>query len=243
MAVSFGRPRRGLTPGGWTVALAGVAGAVTAAVVGIELGRVWRRGPTPMPQETDDLLGAAGEVVAETATVARAGYQEVSTRENALFNLLTSFVTSFLLARLIAHRLRTRQQVGPFRNMKVGRRHIHHFVPGIGLAFVSGTVAIVTRDEGLESKLAVPFGIGMGLTLDESALLLELDDVYWSEEGILGVQVTLAVTAMLGALTLGLRFLRRGEQVVLEGAALESVHGGAQGQSTVRRPQSTDPRS
>ena len=89
-------------------------------------------------------------------------------------------------------------------------------MPGIVIAFVSGTAAIITRDESLEPRLAVPFGIGMGLTLDESALLLELDDVYWSEEGILSVQVTLAVTAMLGSLALGLRLLRRGEQVVLE---------------------------
>jgi hypothetical protein len=194
-----------------------VAGAVTAAVVAVELGRVWRRGSAPLPQEADDLLGTAGEVVAETASVARAGYHDVSKRENALFNLLTSFVTTFLSARLITHQLRRRRQVGPFRNVRLGRRHVHHFVPGIVLAFISGTAAIVTRDEALEPKLAVPFGVGMGLTLDESALLLELEDVYWSEEGILSVQVTLAVTAMLGSLTLGLRFLRRGEQVVLEG--------------------------
>ena len=56
----------------------------------------------------------------------------------------------------------------------------------------------------------------MGLTLDESALLLELDDVYWTEEGVISVQIALAVTAMLSALVLALRFLRRGEQVVLE---------------------------
>ena len=47
--------------------------------------------------------------------------------------------------------------------------------------------------------LAVPFGVGMGLTLDESALLLELDDVYWSREGLLSVQITLAVTALLAS--------------------------------------------
>ena len=62
----------------------------------------------------------------------------------------------------------------------------------------------------------MPFGVGMGLTLDESALLLELDDVYWTEEGILSVQIALAVAAMLAALALAGRFLRRGEQVVLE---------------------------
>jgi hypothetical protein len=59
--------------------------------------------------------------------------------------------------------------------------------------------------------------MGMGLTLDESALLLELEDVYWRREGLLSVQITLTVISLLGALALGLRFLRRGEQVVLEG--------------------------
>jgi hypothetical protein len=103
--------------------------------------------------------------------------------------------------------------------VRVGRRHIHHFVPGIVIAFGSGTGAIVTRDEGLEPILAVPFGVGMGLTLDESALLLELDDVYWTREGILSVQITLAVTALLASIALGLRLLRRGEQAVLEPAS------------------------
>ena len=214
--LSRARPN-GLAPGNWTLGLAAVAAATTAAVVAIEVARVWRKGSAPLPDEAADLLGAAGDAVTETASVVRAGYHDVSTRENALFNLLTSFVTTFMLARLIAHQLRTRRRVGPFRNLKFGRRHIHHFVPGIVIAFVSGTAAILTRNERLEPRLAVPFGIGMGLTLDESALLLELDDVYWSEEGILSVQVTLAVTAMLGSMALGLRLLRRGEQVVLSG--------------------------
>jgi hypothetical protein len=153
--------------------------------------------------------------VAETARVARAGYREVSTRENSMFNLLTSFAATFILVRSVTYGLRRRRTVGPFRNMRLGRRHIHHFVPGIVVAFSSGTAAILTRDERLEPWLAVPFGIGMGLTLDESALLLDLEDVYWSREGLLSVQITLAVMAMLGALALGLRFLRRGEELVL----------------------------
>jgi hypothetical protein len=181
-----------------------------------EVARVWRRGSAPLPQETDRPIPAAAEAVAETAEVARAGYEEVSSRENAMFNLLTSFVVAFGTARWITYLLRRRSTVGPFRSLRVGRRHIHHFVPGIVLAFVAGAAAIVTRDEGLESKLAVPFGIGMGLTLDESALLLELEDVYWTRDGILSVQIALAVMSMLGAVALGLRFLRRGEQIVLE---------------------------
>ena len=202
-----------------TLVLGAVAGASLAAVAAGELGRVWRRGSAPLPSEAPNLLLAAEEAVAETAQVARVGYREGSTRENAMFNLLTSFVGTFVTARVVTHGLRDRARVGPFRSVRVGRRHIHHFVPGIVIAFASGTGAIVTRDEGIEPILAVPFGIGMGLTLDESALLLELDDVYWSREGILSVQITLAVTALLASIALGLRFLRRGEQAVLEPGA------------------------
>ncbi|MFN2615754.1 MAG: hypothetical protein ABR581_01375 [Thermoleophilaceae bacterium] len=213
------RGRRGWRAADRTTLLLGaVATGATGAVVAGEIARVWRRGSAPLPSEAPDLLVAAEEAVAETAEVARAGYAEVSTRENATFNMLSSFVTTFALARLITHRLRSRKRVGPFRDLMVGRRHIHHFVPGIVFAFASGAAAILTRDEGLEPKLAVPFGVGMGLTLDESALLLEFDDVYWSEEGVLSVQITLAVTAFLAAFALGVRFLRRGEQVVLDSA-------------------------
>lgn len=206
----------GLHPGPATVALAVVAAAATSAVIVVEYGRVWRRGRAPLPAEADDALEAAAEAAAETAEVARVGYREASRRENALFNLLASFVVTFITARMIAFALRGRRSLGPFRNLVVGRRHIHHFVPGIVLAFASGGVAIVTRDQEIEPALAVPFGVGMGLTLDESALLLDLDDVYWSQEGIVGVQITLAVTALLASMALGIRFLRRGEREVLE---------------------------
>jgi len=83
-------------------------------------------------------------------------------------------------------------------------------VPGIALAFGSGAAAFATSSEGVENALAVPFGVGVGLTLDEAALLLDLRDVYWSREGVLSVQVSLAVTAFLGAVVLGRRMLRQG---------------------------------
>ena len=210
--------RRPLAADRGTLILAGVAGTALAAVVAGELSRVWRRGSAPLPSEAPNLLLAAEEAVAETAQVARAGYREVSTRENAMFNLLSSFVTTFLAARAVTYRLRHRPSVGPFRSLRVGRRHIHHFVPGIVIAFAAGAGGLLTRDEDIEAQLAVPFGIGMGLTLDESALLLELDDVYWTREGLLSVQITLAVTALLASLALALRFLRRGEQAVLRPA-------------------------
>jgi hypothetical protein len=214
--------RRGFHLDRSTFVLGGVATALAGAVIGGEVARVWRRGSAPLPAETEEPLLAAAEAVAETAVVATRGYRDVSARENALFNLFTSFVTAFITVRTVTHLLRNRQSVGPFRNVILGRRHIHHFVPGILLTFVSGSAAIATRREGLESWLAIPFGAGMGLTLDESALLLELDDVYWSEEGVLSVQIALSAIAMLSAVALATRFLRRGEQLVLEDGGTSS---------------------
>jgi hypothetical protein len=210
------RRHRPLAPGRGTLLLGvGATAAVGTVLVG-EIGRVWRRGSAPLPKDAPNLLLAAEEAVAETAQVALAGYSGVSTRETATFNMLSSFVATFLTARGITYLLRRRARVGPFRTLRVGRRHIHHFVPGIIIAFAAGAGAILTRDEDLEPRLAVPFGVGMGLTLDESALLLELEDVYWSREGLLSVQITLAVMALFASVALGLRFMRRGERIVLE---------------------------
>jgi hypothetical protein len=202
-----------------TVVLAVVAVASVASFVVAEVGHVWRRGSAPLPSETDNILGAAEEAVAETVEVARVGYQDVSVRENATFLLLTSFVTIFISARAISFTLRRRKTLGPFRDLKVGRRHIHHFVPGILLLILSGGTAILTRNEEIEPRLAVFFGAGLGMTLDESALLLQLEDVYWTREGLLGVQIALGTAATFAALALAHRFTRRGEQLMLEGAS------------------------
>jgi hypothetical protein len=199
-----------------TQVLAGVAFVTTVAAAAVEYGRVWRRGDAPLPQETDAPLLAAGEAAAETVSVARVGYREVSTHERALFNLFSSFMFAFVFSRGIAYALRRRRRVGPFRNVVVGDRHIHHFVPGIVLAFASGSAAFLIRDERVRSRLALGFGAGIGMTLDESALLLELEDVYWTERGLLSVQIGLTFMAFMGALALALRLLRRGEQIVLE---------------------------
>lgn len=66
------------------------------------------------------------------------------------------------------------------------------------------------------------FGAGVALVLDESAFLLSLEDVYWSEEGILSLQITFAAIAVLATLALALRVLRRGESVVLGGEVAPS---------------------
>jgi hypothetical protein len=73
--------------------------------------------------------------------------------------------------------------------------------------------------------LAIPFGAGVAATLDESALLLRLEDVYWTEEGLLSIQVTLAALALLGVLATGRRLARRGEAQVLAARAVAAGSG------------------
>ncbi len=196
-----------------TEVLAGVAGALTVTVAALEFRRVWRRGHADATHVT---VGAGAEAARETVEVVVAGYRSGTARENALLNLFVAYAATAATARAATHSIRRRGSFGPFRNTRVGGRHIHHFIPGIALAFVSGGISIVARDERLDPWLAVPFGVGTALTLDEAALLVELEDVYWSEEGVLSLQVSLGTLALLGALTLALRTLRRGEAEVLE---------------------------
>jgi hypothetical protein len=202
--------------------LAVAAVASTGGVVGTEVLRVWRHAGDPgVPPE--EMLAAAGEVTRQTVEVAREGYRGGSLRENALLLALLSFNVTWLGARVSATVIRRRGTFGPFRNAVIGRTHIHHFVPGIVLVLASGGASIVSRDERLDRWLAIPFGAGAALTLDESALLLRLDDVYWTEEGILSVQISLLTLSLMSAAALATRVLRRGERAVL----LPGDEGGA----------------
>jgi hypothetical protein len=216
VSVTVRARRRGMRIDRRTWALGVVAVGTTSALVVGELLRVWSRGSAPLPTETQDVIGAAEEAAREAVSVAVEGYRTGSTRENALLNLLGSFSLTFGIARMSTHVIRRRGQFGPFRNVRVRNRHIHHFIPGILLAFLSGGVSVVSRSDDLDPWLALPFGVGVALTLDESALLLELDDVYWSERGIVSVQITLGALSLLSSVAIALRVLRRGEREVLE---------------------------
>lgn len=202
-----------------TRALGVLAVVGTTGVIGGELWRVWRKGTAPLPHEADDVLAAAGEATRQTVEVAVEGLREGSLRENAALSLLVSFNTFWLLTRMTTARIRRKGRFGPFRDAKVGRTHVHHFVPGIVLMMLAGGISIASADERLDPWLAIPFGYGAALTLDESALLLRLDDVYWSDEGVLSVQVALATSAVASAIALATRTFRRGERRVLDPVA------------------------
>jgi hypothetical protein len=187
----------------------------TAATVIVEVARVWRRGSAPLPGQTHHLFAAGRTATRETLQVVREGIRASPTGENALFNMLAGFAGTFGLARAITALIRSGRAQWLLGNVVIGNRHIHHFVPGIVVAIATGGTAIAVRREGLDPLLAIPFGAGAALVFDEAALLLELEDVYWSEEGVLSLQLSFTAIVLLALLALAVRLLKRGEAVVL----------------------------
>jgi hypothetical protein len=194
-----------------TVGLAALALGAAGTVIGGELLRMAnRRRESEQAETPSSLVDVAGLATRDTITVAQRGLRATPHHEQVLLNILIGFLGAFAIVRLSTWGIRSGWW--PAGNVRVGGRHIHHFIPGIVLAFAAGIAAITTRSERMEATFAVPFGAGMGLTMDEAALLLDLEDVYWTRQGLLSVQVSLGVTATLAATILGLRVLRRGEE-------------------------------
>jgi hypothetical protein len=201
-----------------TLGLAAATVATAGTVIVWEGARLARRrsGRRPAPatalEGAEQRIGTAGRATQDTVAVLVEGYEATPRHETVLFNLLSGFMLAFALMRLSTAGIRGGWW--PAGNVRLGGRHIHHFVPGILIAFGSGALALLTDSPRLEQSLAVPFGAGIGLTFDEAALLLDLRDVYWTREGILSVQLSLGVAATLGGTILALRMLRRGEERV-----------------------------
>ena len=125
--------------------------------------------------------------------------------------VLIAFLISFAFIRTSARMIRSpRFQWWPGNVETDSGLHIHHLVWGISLLLVSGFVCFATAFEAPWKQLtAVGFGIGAGLTLDEFALWLRLEDVYWAREGrasldAIVLATVFAIVVMLGIQPLGL---------------------------------------
>jgi hypothetical protein len=145
------------------------------------------------------------------------GYRLVSPAERAGFGMLSSFAVTIGTSRAINYVLERRRTAPRLRSWARLAYHapgqeqlrVHHFMPGIGLAFLSGAGAILKRNDGREVWFSLPFGVGAGLTLDEIAVLTELDNPYWESERLAAAQ---ALIAAGGAFALAIRFQRCGKR-------------------------------
>ena len=130
-----------------------------------------------------------------------------------LLFLFAAFIVTFLFTRLSVRMIRAGVSWWP-GNVASGGVHIHHAVFGATLMLIGGVGAFTPAGANTPwwQILGIMFGAGAALVLDEFALLLHLDDVYWSEKGRTSVDAVIlaaAVTALLllGALPLGINDL------------------------------------
>jgi hypothetical protein len=123
------------------------------------------------------------------------------------FLILIAFVLSFGFIRTSAHMIRAQVSWWPGNVETKSGTHVHHLVWGILLLLSMGYVGIAT-DIGTPwlELVAVFFGIGMGLTMDEFALWLNLQDVYWQEKGRQSIDAVVVTTTLLVIALLGLQF-------------------------------------
>jgi hypothetical protein len=131
--------------------------------------------------------------------------QLVSNSRQGLFLVLVGFVCSFGFIRLSTRLMRSpRVPWWPGSVVSDSGVHLHHLVFGIILMGASGTLGFWFFDSGVWMELsALLFGIGMGLTIDEFALFIYLDDVYWSAEGRSSIDATVLAVAAMMLLLLG----------------------------------------
>jgi hypothetical protein len=122
----------------------------------------------------------------------------------AAFVVLATFLVSFLLIRTSA-RLTRSVSWWP-GGLEAGGVHVHHLVWGIGLMLLCGFLAFAAPLEAPWWHLvAIGFGIGAGFTLDEFALWLRLEDVYWAEEGRLSFDAVVCTLAFGALAAIGTR--------------------------------------
>src|SRR5215207_9424907 len=117
--------------------------------------------------------------------------------------LLATMLLSFGFIRFSTRMIRAEVSWWP-GNVTPGGLHIHHLVFGIVFMMAAGFVAFAIQPYSPWFEIiAGLFGVGMGLTLDEFALWLYLDDVYWSEEGRSSVDAVIFAAIIAGGYVVG----------------------------------------
>ncbi|HEU5421797.1 MAG TPA: hypothetical protein VFV41_29235 [Streptosporangiaceae bacterium] len=131
-------------------------------------------------------------------TVRRAYYSELDPGQRGALASWLSFTATFAGVRGITWSIRAGK--GPFRNLSVGGEHLHHYMWGI--AMLAGVGAVAVRGEDKHRRhpaVALSYGSGLALIVDEFALLLDLKDVYWARQGRISVDVGVSAIALAGS--------------------------------------------
>jgi hypothetical protein len=140
--------------------------------------------------------------------IRRAYEEELTPGQKSALTSWLAFTGTFAGLRVTTYSIR--DGVGPFQNLSVGGEHLHHYLWGIGL--ISGVGAVAVRGDEEHRRhpaVAVSYGSGLALIVDEFALLLDLRDVYWAKQGRISIDVGVGAIAAAGSYFAALPVLRR----------------------------------
>jgi hypothetical protein len=145
----------------------------------------------------------------------------VEHEEQGLFLVLVGFVGSFAFIRMSTRIQRSpRFDWWPGSVVSESGVHLHHLVFGIVTMMVAGALGFLSFGRSPHTEIcALFFGIGAGLTIDEFALWVHLDDVYWAREGRSSIDATVIVASMMLLVVIG------ASPVAIESGSTEAVLG------------------
>ena len=131
--------------------------------------------------------------------------QLVANDRQGVFLVLVGFVGSFAFIRMSTRMIRAEVSWWPGNIESESGVHVHHLVFGIITMMVAGTLGFAAFGHSpLTEICAFFFGVGAGLTIDEFALWVYLEDVYWAEEGRSSIDATVIAAALIGLLVVGI---------------------------------------
>ena len=130
-----------------------------------------------------------------------------------MFIASVSFLLTFVGVRLLVHRIINHES--HFQWVVVHGRHIHHLVWGILILLLVGYGWLMDLGRShsplsifLSRLMAVGYGVGAALTLDEFSIWLDLDpDAYWSH-GRLSIDAVILFGSLLAVGAGGAPFFR-----------------------------------
>jgi hypothetical protein len=144
--------------------------------------------------------------VIEASFVAEFWNEHILAHERqGVFLVLVGFVLSFAFIRMSTRLMRSpKVPWWPGSVVSDSGVHLHHLVFGIVAMMIAGTLGFAAHGESPYAEICgFLFGVGAGLTIDEFALWVYLDDVYWAEEGRSSIDATVIAAALMGLVVLG----------------------------------------
>jgi hypothetical protein len=163
-----------------------------------------------------------------TASIFGDFYDRIAEHElQGLYLVLIGFILSFAFIRMSTRLMRSpKVPWWPGSIVSDSGVHLHHLVFGIVTMMAAGAGGFAAFGNSPWTEIcAFAFGIGAGLTIDEFALWVYLDDVYWAKEGRSSIDATVIAAALMLLALLGFTpfTIEEGSVGALLGTALSAL--------------------